>query len=114
MFVHPAEGGRDNRDTTDDNKEEVDGADVDTDDDNKEDVSVENNETFLFTSKKDTCDGSDTACDVVDVRPELAGRILSPADDDEEEDISEPSLELCEGHWVVWVTSLVIVGKVRL
>lgn len=113
MVVHPAEGGRDNRDTKGDNKEEVDGAEVDTDDDDNEEddiVSVGNNETFLFPSKKDTCDGSD----VVDVRPELAGRILSPADDDEEEDISEPWLELCEGHWVVWVTSLVIVGKVRL
>lgn len=42
------------------------------------------------------------------VKPELA-----PTCDDEE-DMSEPWLELREGHWVVWISSLVIVGKVLL
>ncbi len=50
---------------------------------------------------------------MLEVRPELTGRLRSPVDDNEE-DISEPWLELCEGHWVVWVSSLVIVGEVLL
>lgn len=51
---------------------------------------------------------------MLEVRPELAGWVLSPADDDDDDDISEPWLELCEGHWVVWVSSPVSVGEVLL
>ncbi|KAI4830394.1 hypothetical protein KUCAC02_002025 [Chaenocephalus aceratus] len=50
---------------------------------------------------------------MLEVRPELAGGIISPADDDEKE-IFEPWLELCEGHWVVSLSSLVMVGEVIL
>ncbi|KAJ4946763.1 hypothetical protein JOQ06_008809 [Pogonophryne albipinna] len=42
---------------------------------------------------------------MLEVRPELAGGIISPADDDEKE-IFEPWLELCEGHWVVSLSAL--------
>lgn len=62
MFIQPAEDCRENTDTTDDNTEEVGGADEDTDDDNEEydTVDDENDETFLFPSIKDLCDGLET------------------------------------------------------
>lgn len=50
---------------------------------------------------------------MLEVRPELARVILPPAETDEE-DVSEPRLEVREGHWVVWVSSLVMVGEVLL
>ncbi|KAI9542711.1 hypothetical protein NQZ68_017722 [Dissostichus eleginoides] len=88
LRVIAAEDDGENKGSPDDNKGEVNGADEDIDDDNK--------------------DG-----DMLEVRPELAGGIISPADDDEKE-IFEPWLELCEGHWVVSVSSLVMVGEVIL
>lgn len=59
----------------------------------------------MFPSINDTSDGLETvgcrtiaqSVDMLKVRPELVGCTLSPADD-AEEDISEPWLELCEGH----------------
>lgn len=59
MFIHPAEDDRENRDTMDDNTEEVDGGDEDIDEDNEEYDTVDD-ETFLFPSIKDTCDGLET------------------------------------------------------
>lgn len=47
---------------------------------------------------------------LLNIRPERALK-SSPTD---EEDMSEPWLELCEGHWVVSGSSLLIVGKVLL
>lgn len=128
LLLHPVEDNTENRDTSDDNTEEVDGADeyIDKDNDGDETVDDETDGAFLFPSIKDTCDGLETAdamvtgrggvgCwwDMLEVRPELAAWVLPPADDDEE-DISEPWLEICEGHSVVWVSSLVIVGEVLL
>lgn len=51
--------------------------------------------------------------DAQEVKPELVERILPPTSDNEDND-SEPWLELCEGHWVVWVSSPVTVGEIWL
>lgn len=52
--------GRENKEPTEDNAEEVDRADSDTDDNDKGD-SDRDNETLLFPSTNNTCDGLETA-----------------------------------------------------
>lgn len=60
------EDDKENRDTKDDNPEEVDGAGEDTDDENEGDDSVDEDDgTFLFPSISDTCNVLETGDNTV-------------------------------------------------
>jgi len=120
LFIRSVEDDQKSKETRDDVKEDVDGTEEDIDVNDKNG----NDEKLVFLSTNDSCDGLEMAepmatsgivclSDMLKIRPELALWILSPTKDGEE-DMSKPWLELREGHWVVWVSSLLIVGKVLL